>query len=355
MFSRFTVPRRLVALIIITYVALNIFVLYKWSPGGDTGDKLRTSGQIAVQMDKSPVIEITLQKRRDTITRTRRIGANVCNDTSGENKEDDDTHPLPGALLSRLVSSAMNTTEKSVAIATLEAFANMCSRHNITYWMYSGTLLGSFRHHDVILWDDDIDVIIPLSDRNRAYREMCRLSPTYRVYSAGTRLKLWSTRGSSAVRGRPWRWPYVDVSFYDSNATHVWDASSEKDLGERYYTYKISSTFPLHRRPLNRLSLSAPRDTYDHLQATYPVSLVSCWTPTYLHKTEKAVTSVCKFRCRLLRNIVPFVHRTKVLSGDGILETLIMANRVVHVRTVEEPMYAITDPYTLKLVGATAS
>ena len=239
MFIRFTVPRRLVAFIVFIYVAVNIFLLHKWSPGGGTGDTLRTSRQSTVHVDKSVVIEIAPLQRRDTVTRTRRIGANICNYTDDENTEGDDTNPLPGALLSRLVSSAMNTTEKSVAIATLEAFANVCARNNITYWMYSGTLLGSFRHHDVILWDDDIDVIIPLRDRNRAYREMRLLSHTHRVYSAGTRLKFWSTRGSSPVRGRPWRWPYVDVSFYDSNATHVWDASSEKDLGERYYAYTV--------------------------------------------------------------------------------------------------------------------
>ena len=118
---------------------------------------------------------------------------------------------------------------------------------------------------------------------------------------------------------------------------------------------QMSSTFPLHLRPLDRLSLFAPRDTFAHLQATYPASLASCWTPTYLHKTETEVTSVCNFRCRLLRNIIPFVYRTKASSGSGILETLVMADRVIHARAVDEPSYVITDPYTLRLIDTSAS
>ena len=34
------------------------------------------------------------------------------------------------------------------------------NRINATYMLYAGSLIGSYRHHDIIPWDDDIDLFI---------------------------------------------------------------------------------------------------------------------------------------------------------------------------------------------------
>ena len=46
----------------------------------------------------------------------------------------------------------------------LKEFAAVCDRHNLTYYLSEGTLLGAIRHQGFIPWDDDVDVCMPRED-----------------------------------------------------------------------------------------------------------------------------------------------------------------------------------------------
>ena len=63
------------------------------------------------------------------------------------------------------------------------------------------------------------------------------------------------------------------------------------------------------------------------------------------------MTSSCVFRCRLLQHVTPFVDRTVAADGRGINERLTLDVKVIHTITVDEPTYAVTDPYTLELIN----
>ena len=49
----------------------------------------------------------------------------------------------------------------------LKAFMQICEKHGLRYYCCAGTAIGAVRHHGIIPWDDDIDVIMPRPDYDR--------------------------------------------------------------------------------------------------------------------------------------------------------------------------------------------
>lgn len=238
----------------------------------------------------------------------------------------------------------------------LASLASLCDQLGVIYMLYGGTLLGSFRHHDMVPWDDDMDIVVDLAARPRLLAALDDLRPDYMSFEYGGHLKFWSSTGSRRhASWTSWQWPYVDVSFYDENATHIWDASPEF----RSFVYPKSMVFPTHLRPLASLWLPAPRDTLAFLVATYPTRR-HCSTGFYSHKLEEREHSDA-MRCRRMRNVYPFVHRRpaavlavaagrgqRVAMSPGIVEVLMLGDVLLYTAHVEEASYTVdADPYML--------
>lgn len=63
--------------------------------------------------------------------------------------------PYPADVLKKLQQEELEI---------LKAFAQLCKKHGIKYFVNGGTLLGTVRHQGFIPWDDDIDVILLQED-----------------------------------------------------------------------------------------------------------------------------------------------------------------------------------------------
>ncbi len=54
-----------------------------------------------------------------------------------------------------------------IMLDMLVEFDALCKKHQLQYWLDSGSLLGAVRHQGFIPWDDDIDLSMPLEDYQR--------------------------------------------------------------------------------------------------------------------------------------------------------------------------------------------
>ena len=60
----------------------------------------------------------------------------------------------------------MNDLQKK-ELELFKAFARVCEKHNLRYFLVGGSALGAIRHKGFIPWDDDIDVGMPRKDYDK--------------------------------------------------------------------------------------------------------------------------------------------------------------------------------------------
>lgn len=194
----------------------------------------------------------------------------------------------------------------------IQEFSRALSGANITYFMYGGTLLGSYRHHGPIPWDDDWDFIVNGSEKD-SIKKVLEACPGHTVYSPKNyQWKFYSKTNSVAIKGQPFRWPSIDIFFFKETSTHI------KDEVYKYNVAK-SKILPLTQRPYLNHRLPAPCNPEISLHEYYK-DIDECKSLSYSHKNESHIKHTSSIPCYLLRNKFPFVKRD--ISQLGVVETL---------------------------------
>ncbi|CAG5115804.1 unnamed protein product, partial [Candidula unifasciata] len=115
------------------------------------------------------------------------------------------------------------------------------------------------------------------------------------------RYKFYDTSGHE-IKLQSWKAPFLDISFYKDNSTHLWDTTIKNQA-----PYNKSDIFPLTERPLFGHVYPAPRDPL------------------------RPATMVGTVPCSLLLDAIPFVQHVRGPAGAWCEEVLTHRGQVVSV------------------------
>lgn len=217
------------------------------------------------------------------------------------NEEKDDLKRFGVSKLRHIYPQFFTRDEKSQVMHAMKLLTDALDAAGVNYFLYGGSLIGSWRHHDIIPWDDDLDIIVNISD----FLSLESLNISGHTVNVRT-LNRYKFYNNNATDIRFWKWPFIDICFFGDNGTHIYDMDPTYS---KTYVFDKNDIFPLVRRPFGHLSLKAPKHTQTVLSQTYNIDI--CKTREYDHRKEKAIAQrrVIDVNCILLHRIYPFVSR----------------------------------------------
>lgn len=182
----------------------------------------------------------------------------------------------------------------------LRLFNDVCVKEKISFMLYGGSLLGSYRHHGKIPWDDDVDVLVGSKFKKRLRQILETESDWSNFLSVQTNtLSQWKV-----YRKADDHWPFIDVFFYDENQTHLWDTAPQY---QGRFVYHKKDVFPFKFRLFNGLCMPVPKNIRVVLEQNYDVD--RCQSPSFNHFTNSRIPSKRRLNlpCNQLYAWFPFV------------------------------------------------
>ena len=198
--------------------------------------------------------------------------------------------PKPPSCISQLLNQpALNDSQMEELLEMTKDVVNILERADLTYMMFAGTLLGSYRHHGIIPWDVDVDLQLDIEEQSK-------LENAFRNIPNGKYILIKHNPPIHWKVNFPYKkFPFVDLFFYYHNISHFGE-----NLGYKTIVHVISDIFPLIRRPFSGMWLYAPRNTSKVLEKRLG-DIKWCQTPS----------SSCLIHCSDIAPWRPFVFRNE--------------------------------------------
>ena len=209
--------------------------------------------------------------------------------------------------LKEIFRPSITTKEKLIYLYVFQTFIDMCQQYNITYFLYEGTLIGSYRHKGFVPWDDDIDIFVNASQRNGLIKAADAYgSQGFQLYTTKNfQWKFYHKIVSKSYSNKPFRWPYIDIFFWITANNSFYDFTHNTKENKM----DLKTVIPLTTCLFEGLHLPCPADTKKFLDRKYSTTDI-CMTNSYSHKYEVSMPWAKRVPCKDLKDIFKFASHT---------------------------------------------
>ena len=167
----------------------------------------------------------------------------------------------------------------------------LLEKHNITYWIQGGTLLGAVRNKGIIPWDDDVDISILENEVNKLLNLKSELNEfDLDITDSFFGYKIYDKNGRN-INNHDFKFPFIDIFVtkkYDNKIKYTSIRALEIWTND-YFTPE--ELFPLKKYQFEDLEVYGPHNPFNYLDRLYPKWRTSA-VKTYDHITHTSINKL---------------------------------------------------------------